>query len=80
MKIKYSRFHKTNPQQYESHDFGATIEIDTEVDSDFDGMGMDEIRNALDEELDILLDTAVTRALKLGGSMEESHIIDYYER
>lgn len=80
MKISYYRSHKVQPEQYESHDFGARVEIDTEVDKDFDGLSDKQIGQELDVLLDGLLETAVDRAVALGGSVDSSHIIDYYER
>jgi hypothetical protein len=79
MKISYYRSHKVQPEPYESHDFGARVEIDTETDKDFDGLSETEIGEELDKVLDGLLETAVQRAVALGGSVDSSHIIDYYE-
>lgn len=80
MKISYYRSHKVQPEPFESHDFGARVEIDTEVDKDFAGLNDTEIGQELDKMLDGLLETAVDRAVALGGGVDSSHIIDYYER
>lgn len=80
MKIVVWRAHKARPVDYESVDLGARIEIDTETDPEFKDMSYDEISADLEAGLDELLDKPVNRALKLGGTMEESHLWDFYEK
>lgn len=83
MKIRVYRSHKVRPADYESLDFGATIEVDTDTDPDYEGVGIEdvpEIKTELLSTLDEMLDPEVNRALKLGGTMEESHLWDFYEK
>jgi hypothetical protein len=79
VKIRRIRAHKVRPGEYESIDIGASVEIDTE-DPEFKNMDIEEIREDLDAILDDLVDKDVNRALKLGGTMEESHLWDFYEK
>ena len=78
--MKYSlwRSHKARPADYESVDMGARVEVDTEVDTEFEGMTTLRVGRLLSKELDDLLDVEVTRALELGGEMDHSHLVDYY--
>lgn len=81
MKISMWRDHKVQPEQYESLNFGARVEIDTEIDTKYADMEPEEISAELQEQLDLMLDKPVDRAVRLPGStMEQSHIWDYYEK
>jgi hypothetical protein len=80
VKVARWRSHKANPGNYESIDTGTRIEIDTEIDTDYAGMSDDEIAEDLEARLDILLDKPVDRVLRLGGTINESHLWDYYEK
>jgi hypothetical protein len=79
VKVSRYRTHKVNVQKWESIDFGARVEIDTETDPEFAGMEDQEIRDELDSMLDALLDKEADRVLALGGEAGESHIVDFYE-
>lgn len=71
--------HKVNTQKYESMEFGARVEVDTEVDEGYDHMGEEELAEELDRQLDVILAKTAERVVALGGEAEESHIVDFYE-
>lgn len=68
------------PADYESIDFGASVEWDTEVDEEIKGLNDKEIGEYADEVLETLLAIPVDRALRLGGTMEDSHLWEFYEK
>lgn len=81
MKIKYHRFHKVQPVQYEEIQFGGSITVDLAEDSgdpDYSGSTLVEARNLLNEDMDTLLAIDVKRALA-SDQLETMHIYEYYE-
>lgn len=79
MKASLWRAHTVRPEEYESVQFGARVEIDTEVDTEFEDMTYVQIGKALSEALDEALDMEINSALSLDGSkMDQSHLFDYY--
>lgn len=80
MKVVAWRSHKVRPADYESIDLGARIEVDTESDPEFAEASYEEISAELESALDEMLAKPVDRALRLGGTMEESHLWDFYEK
>lgn len=79
MKVSRWNSHKVNTQKYESTEFGARVEIDTEVDPGYDRMTEEAIADELDRRLDAILAPTAERVVALGGEAEESHVVDFYE-
>ena len=73
------RTHKVNVEKYESMEYGGSVKIDTEVDTEFKDMSIEEIAEELGVTLDELLDKETQRIVELGGNVDQSHIIDFYE-
>lgn len=78
MKVTYTRKHKVRPADYESLDFGASFEIDTE-DEEYEGETLAEIKKAMVKAMDDFLDTDIDRAVRLGGTMDDSHLWEFYD-
>lgn len=81
MKVTRYRHHKINPAEksYESLNFGAGVEFDTEVDELPEEYKEGELNVYLNDFLDGQLDPEIERVVKSGTSIPDSHIFDYYE-
>lgn len=81
MIVSMWRDHKVQPEDYNSLSIGARVQIDTdnETDAGFRDMTPEQIGAALDEHLDKVLEIPVDRAVSLGGKVDESHLIEFYE-
>lgn len=80
MKYGARRRHVARPDDYEGVTLEAWVEIDTEVDTEFAGLNEKEIGDEFSEMLDNLLETDVTRTLRLDGQhVENMHLWSFYE-
>lgn len=79
MKITVHRGHKVQPVQYESLEFGANVEFDTEDPMFEEALTSEDVSEIAEKFLDELLAKSVDRALRLGGKIEESHLWDFYQ-
>lgn len=81
MKISMHRSHTIRNGPYENTMLGAKTEIDTEVDTDFDNMSVEEVREEMSGMLDDLLKPEVERALEAASDPDavvDSHGWGYY--
>jgi hypothetical protein len=83
MKVIMQRRHLVRPENYESVELLARIEIDSENDHDkayFEG-DLGDTGKALDEDMDFLLDSQVDRVLRLDGQhIQDTHLWVFYGR
>lgn len=80
MIITVHRHHNAQPVKFEQIGISATIQIDTEVDTEYADMTDKEISADLEERLDTLLDKPAQRVVALQtNEIEDSHLWDYYE-
>lgn len=83
MKIAVQRRHVIRPANYESVELLARLEIDTENSDDseyFEG-DLKKAGAMLSEDIDVLLDADVDRALRLDGEhIDETHLWVFYEK
>jgi hypothetical protein len=84
MKIFVRRTHTIRPANYESVQLQAGAEIDTENEADaeyFAAGDMKDIGEMLSEDLDLLLDSDVDRALRSDGEhINKTHLWVFYEK
>lgn len=81
MKYGARRRHVVRPDDYEGTTLEAWIEIDTEVDTEFEGLSEKEIGDEFSERLDNLLETDVDRTLRLDGRyVNDMHLWTFYEK
>jgi hypothetical protein len=83
MKVTMQRRHVVRPENYESVELVARVEVDSESETDkeyFEG-SLEETAGLLSENLDILLDPDVDRTLRSDGQhIEETHLWAFYEK
>ena len=83
MKVIMQRRHLVRPEDYESIELLARVEVDSESEDDKDYFAKDlkETADMLSEDIDVLLDTDVDRTLRLGSTyINDTHLWVFYEK
>ena len=83
MKLIMQRRHVIRPEDYESVELMARVEIDSENENDAEYFKGDlkDAGDLMSEDLDALLDTDVDRTLRLDGQhIRDTHLWVFYDR